>query len=180
MTFVFSLFVMLSKSIYADEIIINGNRVIIKTKGGEIIDTANPPKGQEVKNGENVEISEGCISIGNITGNRGKYNIRRTNLNNVTIINNNEKTTIYRKGIKNQNQAKDDIIEAKEGSSIRLGGGPGSTINGQKKMPTIHTIRDTSKIHGNVSTGEITNNDDEQENSIRSTNSDNVTIINNN
>ena len=98
------------KSSYSDEIIINGDRVIIKTKEGDIIDTAKPPKDQKSKNGESVEINEGGISIGNITEYKCKHNninIRRTNLDNVTIISNNGKTTIYRKGAKNHNQTKE-------------------------------------------------------------------------
>ncbi len=90
-------------SVYSDEIIINGNRVIIKNKDGQIIDTANLPKGQTIKDGENVEISDRGVSIGSVTNNGGEQkNInRRTNLDNVTIINNNGEKTIYKKPGKN-------------------------------------------------------------------------------
>lgn len=88
-------------SAFASEIRITGDRVVITSDDGTVIDTANPPKGREVKVDDDVEINEDGVSIGSVTNSSGEQkNIRRsTKVENVTIINNG-KTTVYRKNDK--------------------------------------------------------------------------------
>ena len=88
---------------FASEIRITGDRVVITSDDGTVIDTANPPKGQEVKAEGDIEINENGVSIGSVTNSGGEQkNIHRsTKVENVTIINN-SKTTTYRKDDKNQ------------------------------------------------------------------------------
>ena len=87
---------MLVLSAFAAQLTVDGERIIIKTDTGEVIDTANLPKGEKVKTENNIDIIDNGISIGSVTGNNSdKENIKRsTNLENVIIINNG-KTTIY-------------------------------------------------------------------------------------
>ena len=72
------------------------NAQIAARKGG----TTNPPEEREAVENEDVEINEGGLSIGSVRNNGGEqHNITRsTTLDNVTIINSDGKTTIYRKG----------------------------------------------------------------------------------
>lgn len=97
-----------SKSVYADKIIINGDRVIIKDSKGKVIDTDNLSKHCKTKNVDNIEINKDGVSIGNITNNGDKPRniIRHTNLNNVTVISNSGKTTIYNNCVKSSGQLK--------------------------------------------------------------------------
>lgn len=88
-----------SLQVFASEIHIEGNRVVLKNNNGDIIDTDNLPKGKDIKVNENVEINEKGISIGSVTNKDGEMkNVRRkTNLENVTIINNGEAKTYNKK-----------------------------------------------------------------------------------
>ena len=85
---------------HASEVRIEGNRVIVTTDSGEVIDTYNLPKGHEVKDGNNVVVTDNGVSIGSVTSSGGEQtNIRRNStLENVVIINNG-KTIVYRKGV---------------------------------------------------------------------------------
>ena len=74
---------------HASEVHIEGNRVIIKTDNGKVIDTANLPNTSKIKQ-NNIEINDKEISIGSVTNKNGKQEgvHRSTKLENVTIINN--------------------------------------------------------------------------------------------
>lgn len=82
----------------AAEIRIDGDRVLMKSDDGEVLDTKNPPADCKIKKEDSIQIDEGGISIGGVTTKDGmQKNISRsTNLDNVTVITNG-KTTIYRK-----------------------------------------------------------------------------------
>lgn len=83
----------------ASEVRIDGNRVIVTTDSGKVIDTDNLQKGHEAKDGDGVVVNDNGISIGAVSSGEGEQkNVRRnTTLENVVIINNG-KTTVYRKG----------------------------------------------------------------------------------
>ena len=95
-----------------EEISVNSStgRVVIKTPDGEVIDTDNIQQGEEAKNNDNVEIKQNGISIGSVTSNGNEQtNVKRsTRVNNVTIINNNGETTIYRKEKKGDSEKSEE------------------------------------------------------------------------
>lgn len=93
-----------SVTVSSSEIRIDGDKVVITTDDGKMIDAANLPPFQEVREGKDAQVHENGISIGTATNNSsGQNNVRRsTTLDNVTIINNG-KTTIYRKDIPDTN-----------------------------------------------------------------------------
>ncbi len=95
----FSFFLVFAESVYAAEVHIVGNRVIVKDDDGNVVDTDNLPKGEEVKTDENVEINDDGISIGSVKNEGGEMkNVSRsTKLENVTIINNGKVKTYNKK-----------------------------------------------------------------------------------
>lgn len=99
--FLFACFILCAScpsTIFSSEIRIEGDRVIVKNDNGDVIDTANLPKGKNVQTSEDVEINEKGISIGSVSNKNGEMKkvTRSTKLENVTIINNG-KTTTYNK-----------------------------------------------------------------------------------
>jgi len=82
-------------SAFTAQISVDGERIVIKTDSGEVIDTANLPKGESIQSRDDIEVNEKGISIGSITGSSSssKGIQKKTTLENVTIINNGKTTT---------------------------------------------------------------------------------------
>lgn len=79
------------------EIRMEGDRVVIIDDNGNTLDTANPPSA-EVREGGAIQVNDDGVSIGSVinTGGEQKNVVRKTSVDNVTLIRNG-KTTIYRK-----------------------------------------------------------------------------------
>ena len=87
-----------SIAVCASEIQIDGDRVIMKSDDGEVLDTDHLPSDSQVKTGNNVQVNENGVSIGSVNTKDGtqKNITRSTTVDNLTVITNG-KTTIYRK-----------------------------------------------------------------------------------